>query len=49
MKTRMMPAGPEAYDEAARLLRDGMIDKEQAQLYAIHPETLERQSRFMGR
>ena len=35
--------------ELARLLRDGMIDKEQAQLYAIHPETLERQSRFMGR
>ena len=25
MKTRMMPAGPEAYDEAARLLRDGEL------------------------
>ena len=33
--------------ELARLLRDGMIDKEQATLYAIHPETVERQSRFM--
>ncbi len=33
--------------ELARLLRDNMIDKEQAALYAIHPETVERQARFM--
>lgn len=33
--------------ELARLLRDGKIDKEQAALYAIHPETVERQARFM--
>jgi len=33
--------------ELARLLRDGRIDKEQAALYAIHPETVERQARFM--
>ena len=33
--------------ELARLLRDGKIDKEQASLYAIHPETVERQARFM--
>ena len=33
--------------ELARLLRDGRIDKEQAALLAIHPETVERQARFM--
>ena len=33
--------------ELARLLRDGKIDKEQASLLAIHPETVERQARFM--
>ena len=33
--------------ELARLLRDDKIDKEQAALYAIHPETVERQARFM--
>ena len=33
--------------ELARLLRDGKIDKEQASLLAIHPETVERQDRFM--
>ena len=33
--------------ELARLLRDGKIDKEQAALLAIHPETVERQARFM--
>ena len=33
--------------ELARLLRDGKIEKEQAALYAIHPETVERQARFM--
>ncbi len=33
--------------ELARLLRDNLIDKEQAALYAIHPETVERQARFM--
>ena len=33
--------------ELAKLLRDGKIDKEQASLYAIHPETVERQARFM--
>ena len=33
--------------ELARLLRDGRIDKEQASLLAIHPETVERQARFM--
>jgi len=33
--------------ELARLLRDGKIDREQAQLLAIHPETVERQARFM--
>ena len=33
--------------ELARLLRDNKIDKEQAALYAIHPETVERQARFM--
>ena len=33
--------------ELARLLRDGQIDKEQASLLAIHPETVERQARFM--
>ena len=33
--------------ELARLLRDGRIDREQAQLLAIHPETVERQARFM--
>ena len=33
--------------ELARLLRDDKIDKEQAALYAIHPETEERQARFM--
>ena len=33
--------------ELARLLRDGKIEKEQASLYAIHPETVERQARFM--
>ena len=33
--------------ELARLLRDGKIEKEQAQLLAIHPETVERQARFM--
>jgi twitching motility protein PilT len=33
--------------ELARLLRDNRIDKEQASLYAIHPETVERQARFM--
>ena len=33
--------------ELARLLRDGRIDKDQAALYAIHPETVERQARFM--
>jgi twitching motility protein PilT len=33
--------------ELARLLRDDRIDKEQAALYAIHPETVERQARFM--
>ena len=33
--------------ELARLLRDGKIDKDQAALYAIHPETVERQARFM--
>ena len=34
--------------ELARLLKDGKIDKEQAILYAIHPETVERQARFMN-
>ena len=33
--------------ELARLLRDGRIDKEQASLLAIHPETVERQARSM--
>ena len=33
--------------ELARLLRDDRIDREQAVLYAIHPETVERQARFM--
>ena len=33
--------------ELARLLRDGKIAKEQAALLAIHPETVERQARFM--
>ena len=33
--------------ELARLLREGLIEKEQASLYAIHPETVERQARFM--
>jgi len=33
--------------ELARLLRDGKIDREQATLLAIHPETVERQARFM--
>ena len=33
--------------ELARMLRDGRITKEQASLYAIHPETVERQARFM--
>jgi Tfp pilus assembly pilus retraction ATPase PilT len=33
--------------ELARLLRDNRIDREQALLYAIHPETVERQVRFM--
>ena len=33
--------------ELARLLRDGKIDKEHAALLAIHPETVERQARFM--
>lgn len=33
--------------ELARLLRDDKIDREQAVLYAIHPETVERQARFM--
>jgi len=33
--------------ELARLLRDNKIEKEQAALYAIHPETVERQARFM--
>ncbi|MBR4576655.1 MAG: PilT/PilU family type 4a pilus ATPase [Clostridia bacterium] len=33
--------------ELARLLRDNKIDKEQAALLAIHPETVERQARFM--
>ncbi len=33
--------------ELARLLRDGKIDKDQAALLAIHPETVERQARFM--
>ena len=33
--------------ELARLLRDGKIEKEQASLLAIHPETVERQARFM--
>ena len=33
--------------ELARLLRDNKIDKEQATLYAIHPETVERQVRFV--
>jgi len=33
--------------ELARLLRDNLIDKEQAALLAIHPETVERQARFM--
>ncbi len=33
--------------ELARLLREGRITKEQAQLLAIHPEALDRQSRFM--
>jgi len=33
--------------ELAQLLRDGKIDKEQAALLAIHPETVERQARFM--
>ena len=33
--------------ELARLLKDGKIDREQAALLAIHPETVERQARFM--
>ena len=33
--------------ELAKLLRDGRITKEQASLLAIHPETVERQARFM--
>ena len=33
--------------ELARLLRDEKITKEQACLLAIHPETVERQARFM--
>ena len=33
--------------ELARLLRDDKITKEQATLLAIHPETVERQARFM--
>ena len=33
--------------ELARLLRDDRIDREQAVLYAIHPETVERQARFI--
>ena len=33
--------------ELARLLRDDRITKEQASLLAIHPETVERQVRFM--
>ena len=33
--------------ELARLLKDGKIDQEQAALLAIHPETVERQARFM--
>lgn len=33
--------------ELARLVKDGRIDKEAATLMAIHPETVERQARFM--
>ena len=33
--------------ELARMLREGKISKEQASLYSIHPETVERQARFM--
>ena len=33
--------------ELARLVRDGKMDKEAATLMAIHPETVERQARFM--
>ena len=33
--------------ELARLLKEDRITKEQAQLLAIHPEAIERQSRFM--
>ena len=33
--------------ELARMLRDDKITKEQAALLAIHPETVERQARFM--
>ena len=29
------------------LVKDGRIDKEAATLMAIHPETVERQARFM--
>ena len=33
--------------ELARLVKDGKIEKEAATLMAIHPETVERQARFM--
>ena len=33
--------------ELAKLLRDGKIDRDTAQVLAIHPETVERQARFM--